>query len=572
MRKYIVLGLLLLSFSSQVFSGVQTPIYDIQDSNNDIYKKYNIIQEQGDKANEDQDYTYAIQKYLEAEVIAKQHYWKSEVIKLKSKIAFAYLSLSNYGESLDYYIKTLKLLESTPENSHNFKAKILTNIGYIFTKKEDYNNALKYYNEAFTFLNDKNINAGIKTVGINIANIYNIIGEHKKAEKMLMEIYKVKEGDYVDYMWKITYAESLFFLGEKDQAYKIATELYKITQENNRSICNICVLNLLSKISEKEKNYEKAIDYSKRALFYNKDLLTEIEQYNRLALLYTLNEDYMMSSRYKDSIILATEKFNKEKSIQLYEINRAKLKLNEYQNEIKINETEYKNNLKILWICIICILLLTLLVYLWQTNRIAKQKQMRVVVEKQKMIAENQKAITVLELEKKKSESLLLIKEIESVKDKAKLKRENLKNKIALKNRELTTNALYHSSRIEILNEIVNSLEKIRNISKDVDLNSYINSLREYINTSETWKEFTNHFEQVNPGLLLKLQKTHPDLTKKDIRFLCYLYMNLSAKEISTIFNITPDAFRKRKQRISDKLNLPKEENLYNYMQNILND
>ena len=77
------------------------------------------------------------------------------------------------------------------------------------------------------------------------------------------------------------------------------------------------------------------------------------------------------------------------------------------------------------------------------------------------------------------------------------------------------------------------------------------------------------HFEQVNNGFLKKLKLQHPNLNVNDVRYLCYLYMNLSNKEIASLFNVTQEAIRKRKERVSDKLNLPNSKGLYNYLSSI---
>jgi len=54
-----------------------------------------------------------------------------------------------------------------------------------------------------------------------------------------------------------------------------------------------------------------------------------------------------------------------------------------------------------------------------------------------------------------------------------------------------------------------------------------------------------------------------------DIRFLSYLYMNLSIKEISSLLNITPDACRKRKERIAKKMGLQETAELFPYLSHI---
>ena len=99
-------------------------------------------------------------------------------------------------------------------------------------------------------------------------------------------------------------------------------------------------------------------------------------------------------------------------------------------------------------------------------------------------------------------------------------------------------------------------------------MTSYIKSLKEFTNTSVLWKEFTSHFDEVNPHFLAVLKKKYPKLNNNDIRFLCYIYMNMDLKEISMILNISLDSCKKRKRRIAQKMGV-KTEDLLNHMTEI---
>ena len=52
------------------------------------------------------------------------------------------------------------------------------------------------------------------------------------------------------------------------------------------------------------------------------------------------------------------------------------------------------------------------------------------------------------------------------------------------------------------------------------------------------------------------LTKDYPELSPTDLRLCAYFLINLNAKEIAQISNISPDSVRKRKQRLRQKLNL----------------
>jgi len=72
----------------------------------------------------------------------------------------------------------------------------------------------------------------------------------------------------------------------------------------------------------------------------------------------------------------------------------------------------------------------------------------------------------------------------------------------------------------------------------------------------EQWEDFKIHFEEVHSDFFNRLIKDFPELSQTDLRLSAYFLINLNAKEIAQISNISPDSVRKRKQRLREKLNL----------------
>lgn len=535
----------------------------IQDPNDTtLLTKYEEYRNQGNEAFYN-NLTLAIHKYSQAELVAGQLNDAQKLTDMKSQLGYCHALIFNLGEAFQYYNQGLDVIEKaapTTELKHS-KVEILMKIGLLYYDKGDFRSSVEYYKKAETLLAEMKSTRFLKMIGINLTSAYNEMGLHQEAIKKLEAI---KELDYElgypdgnaigDNYWQINYAETIFLLGNVPEATLMAETLYKKALGDDRNNCKTCVLKLLSRIAEKNNEYDKAIEYSQSALAAKEELLSKIEQYKRLAHLYLLKNEYPAVIKYKDSAMQAKQKHEEEVSLTSFEVNKAKLKLNEYQNEIKINQIEYKNKTKVYWIVILGAFLLSVFIFLWQKTRIS-----------------NQKRIALLEIEKEKNEKLILKRQIDFEKNKAILKQEGLKSKISKKNRELSTNALYNSSRVEILNQIIRSLEQIKSISRDQELTNYIKSLKQFTSSTESWKEFTSHFEKVNPSFLQKLHAKHPVLNKSDIRFLCYTYMSLDTKEICMILNITTEAFRKRKQRTAEKLGLPKDTNLYHYVQNLEN-
>lgn len=159
--------------------------------------------------------------------------------------------------------------------------------------------------------------------------------------------------------------------------------------------------------------------------------------------------------------------------------------------------------------------------------------------------------------------------ELEKQIDEMKSERELLHKEIELRNRKLSARALYLSGRNQLINNLILSIENIPKLSKVPALDIHIKHLKEYLKSDNEWETFVFHFEEVNPGFLARLRKLHPELTSNDMRYIAYVYMNLTTKEISNLLNITIYASKKRKERIISKIKLPEDMTLYSYLSNI---
>src|SRR5690606_33387591 len=171
-------------------------------------------------------------------------------------------------------------------------------------------------------------------------------------------------------------------------------------------------------------------------------------------------------------------------------------------------------------------------------------------LKQKKIIAENSQNIAEMEMEKEKKYKTLIEQQFKEKEALTLLEQEKFKNEIEYKNRQLTAKALSLSTRNELIESIIDSLSMHSDISKNSNLKKNISELKNQLKKDADWDDFFSHFEEVNHGFLKSLKEQHPELTSNDIRYISYVYMNLSTKEISSLLNITVEACRKRKERI----------------------
>src|SRR5690606_33988956 len=113
--------------------------------------------------------------------------------------------------------------------------------------------------------------------------------------------------------------------------------------------------------------------------------------------LYLQKGEYRTALLYKDSAFIAKDSLTASINRSQYEMNKVKLKTQEYQNELKAEKERKRAQQKIFFGAAILSLVVFFSIYRGLTNRIDKQKQ--------------KAAISLLELEKEKKEHQLAEKQ-----------------------------------------------------------------------------------------------------------------------------------------------------------------
>ena len=483
---------------------------------------------QGTEASANGKYTKALEFFTKAEVLGEKLSFKDDLL-IKENIGNTYNLLSNLGEALGYYQKALKLADKLELKDN--KARILNNIGLLYAWEKDLKPALNYFERAYEIANKYNSPGYIKTqIAVNIAYIYNVWNDFDKARRYLKEVEHLQTTKATKQMWQINYAESLLLSGDIKAAEKIAEGFLNDIEVS----CYVCVSELLSKIYLKQSKYNLAIEYAKKGLAHTSNYSEKINLYSQLAEIHLGTGEHNLAFKYKDSVILAKDSLSARVNRNLYESNKVKLKVQEYQNELTVRREKQSAERMLFIFAVVFVLIVFWFIYRGLKNRITKQKQ-------EKTIAENEKKILNLELN-------------------------NLTNNIAEKNRKLSAKALYLSGRNELIEEVIDSLSKIPEISKKKEVADYMRTLKTYIRKDDEWDDFITYFEEVNPVFIKTLNEKYPELNASDIRYLCYVYMNLDLQEIANIFNITYNAAQKRQRRIKEKMRIDKDTSLHEYL------
>ncbi|MFK7750077.1 MAG: helix-turn-helix transcriptional regulator [Kordia sp.] len=136
--------------------------------------------------------------------------------------------------------------------------------------------------------------------------------------------------------------------------------------------------------------------------------------------------------------------------------------------------------------------------------------------------------------------------------------------------KDLTRYTLELDQKKAVLDKIK---ERIKQLYTDVDaatktqLMSIVNTIKMARNDRKHWDDFKHYFENINPNFLKQLSATFPCLTAKDLKYCCYLKMNMSNEDIRLILGINQESVRTHKYRLKKKMVLEKHQDLHNYLQ-----
>ncbi|HVN57761.1 MAG TPA: two-component regulator propeller domain-containing protein [Bacteroidales bacterium] len=149
-----------------------------------------------------------------------------------------------------------------------------------------------------------------------------------------------------------------------------------------------------------------------------------------------------------------------------------------------------------------------------------------------------------------------------------------LENELDYKSYELMLTMRYLIQKNDILTQLKDHVESIKESSSKYPIKSMRN-IDQIINEglksqTEEWRDAMNTLKLSQQGFFLKLKELHPDLTPHDLRVCSYLRMNFTTKEIAKLLNITTRGVEISRYRLRKKMGLGHDTNLTEYLINLV--
>ncbi len=150
------------------------------------------------------------------------------------------------------------------------------------------------------------------------------------------------------------------------------------------------------------------------------------------------------------------------------------------------------------------------------------------------------------------------------------LRQNNLERELDYKSQELMFTMRHLIRKDNILNNLQNLIDAIKEQYARYPV-KHIKKMEKIIRESLgyqniEWENAAQNLKLSQQGFFKVLKDKYPDLTPNDLRLCAYLRLNLSTKEIAQLLNISNRGVEISRHRLRKKLNIKKDEHLYEFL------
>jgi DNA-binding CsgD family transcriptional regulator len=136
----------------------------------------------------------------------------------------------------------------------------------------------------------------------------------------------------------------------------------------------------------------------------------------------------------------------------------------------------------------------------------------------------------------------------------------------------LSRMALELDQKTDILKKIRERIAQLNSYGHEPvrnELNQILQSIKTCLSNTRVWDGLKWALGEKNPQFMSQLASKHPGLTEMDLKYCCYVKMNMSNDEIRELMGINQESVRTHKYRLKKKLSLKRDESLRTYLQSV---
>ena len=471
----------------------------------------------------------ALSFYLEAttEIEKTNDYQLGFLINSEIGLMYLYRKLNDYA--MEYFEKAHHNAELS--NNQTYIAFSFIYIARAFSQKKQYNKAIEYYEKAIKIGQVNNYPTILASAMNETSFLFLKTGENKKALQYAKDCIKIKKTD-----------QRIFSLGDTYRYLKMYDSAYFYLNQACLSP-NIhtarSAYQALYYISQEEKDYKKAVEYSNKLWFYqdsigktdrNKALIEMQEKYDQQKIINENNLSQIKKDRIIRNVLIAliilsfiiaiTNYLYQRKIVsQKQEILEKEEKIRYFTMKIHENETLInRNKMRIE----------ELTIQMEGSQEIKEQWK-----EQNKIRQEIQQQNEMLKLENNKLQNHIS-NYAQSLKEKSK--------ELEAMEHLSEENQYLHKREAFLCNQLINQTELFNKLKTT----KYIDN--------KLWQEIKEKIDLLFDNYTKRLYHQIPSLTDGDIQICCLIKLRFSNGDIANMLAISPTSVSKRKLRLKERI------------------
>ena len=471
----------------------------------------------------------ALSFYLEAttEIEKTNDYQLGFLINSEIGLMYLYRKLNDYA--MEYFEKAHHNAELS--NNQTYIAFSFIYIARAFSQKKQYNKAIEYYEKAIKIGQVNNYPTILASAMNETSFLFLKTGENKKALQYAKDCIKIKKTD-----------QRIFSLGDTYRYLKMYDSAYFYLNQACLSP-NIhtarSAYQALFYISQEEKDYKKAVEYSNKLWFYqdsigktdrNKALIEMQENYDQQKIINENNLSQIKKDRIIRNVLIAliilsfiiaiTNYLYQRKIVsQKQEISEKEEKIRYFTMKIHENETLInRNKMRIE----------ELTIQMEGSQEIKEQWK-----EQNKIRQEIQQQNEMLKLENNKLQNHIS-NYAQSLKEKSK--------ELEAMEHLSEENQYLHKREAFLCNQLINQTELFNKLKTT----KYIDD--------QLWQEIKEKIDLLFDNYTKRLCHQIPSLTDGDIQICCLIKLRFSNGDIANMLAISPTSVSKRKLRLKERI------------------
>ena len=471
----------------------------------------------------------ALSFYLEAatEIEKTNDYQLGFLINSEIGLMYLYRKLNDYA--MEYFEKAHHNAELS--DNQTYIAFSFIYIARAFSQKKQYNKAIEYYEKAIKIGQVNNYPTILASAMNETSFLFLKTGENKKALQYAKDCIKIKKTD-----------QRIFSLGDTYRYLKMYDSAYFYLNQACLSP-NIhtarSAYQALYYISQEEKDYKKAVEYSNKLWFYqdsigktdrNKALIEMQEKYDQQKIINENNLSQIKKDRIIRNVLIAliilsfiiaiTNYLYQRKIVsQKQEILEKEEKIRYFTMKIHENETLInRNKMRIE----------ELTIQMEGSQEIKEQWK-----EQNKIRQEIQQQNEMLKLENNKLQNHIS-NYAQSLKEKSK--------ELEAMEHLSEENQYLHKREAFLCNQLINQTELFNKLKTT----KYIDD--------QLWQEIKEKIDLLFDNYTKRLCHQIPSLTDGDIQICCLIKLRFSNGDIANMLAISPTSVSKRKLRLKERI------------------